>query len=74
MIAVYEKMYGETPKIEAIHAGLECGILGSKIEDLDCISFGPDMKDIHTTEEVLSISSTQRVWQYLLQVLETKDR
>ena len=74
MIAVYEKMYGETPKIEAIHAGLECGILGSKIEDLDCVSFGPDMKDIHTTEEVLSISSTQRVWQYLLQVLETKDR
>jgi ethanolamine transporter EutH len=73
MIAVYEEMYGETPKIEAIHAGLECGILGSKIEDLDCVSFGPDMKDIHTTEEVLSVSSTQRVWQYLLRVLATKD-
>ncbi len=73
MIAVYEEMYGETPKIEAIHAGLECGILGSKIEDLDCVSFGPDMKDIHTTEEVLSVSSTQRVWQYLLKVLATKD-
>ena len=57
----------------AIHAGLECGLLGSKISDLDCVSMGPDMKDIHTTEETLSISSTKRVWEYLVKVLETKD-
>ncbi len=74
MVAVYEKMYGETPKVEAIHAGLECGILGSKISDLDCVSFGPNMKDIHTTEETLSISSTKRVWEYLVELLATKDR
>ncbi len=72
MIAVYERMYGTTPKVEAIHAGLECGILGSKIKDLDCVSIGPDMKDIHTTEETLSISSTARVWEYLVELLAEK--
>ena len=73
MSAIYEKMYGSKPKIEAIHAGLECGILADKIPDLDCVSIGPQMSGIHTTEEVLSISSTARVWEFLLKVLETKD-
>ena len=73
MVAVYEMMYGESPRVEAIHAGLECGILGSKIKDLDCVSIGPQMHDIHTTEETLSISSTKRVWEYLVRLLEEKD-
>lgn len=73
MLALYEKMYGEKPRVEAIHAGLECGILGSKIEDLDCVSFGPNMRDIHTTEETLSIASTARVWEYLVALLAEKD-
>lgn len=73
MVAVYEKMYGKKPRVEAIHAGLECGILGSKIKDLDCVSLGPQMSDIHTTEETLSISSTARVWEYLVKLLEEKD-
>ncbi len=73
MIALYEDMYGEKPRVEAIHAGLECGILASKIADLDGISFGPNMYDIHTTEETLSISSTQRVWDYLVRLLALKD-
>lgn len=73
MVALYEKMYGEKPQVEAIHAGLECGLLGSKIADLDCVSFGPQMNDIHTTEETLSISSTARVWEYLVNLLEEKD-
>jgi len=73
MVALYEKMYGVTPKVEAIHAGLECGILGSKIKDLDCVSIGPRMTAIHTTEETLSISSTRRVWEYLVELLEEKD-
>ena len=54
----------------AIHAGLECGIFSSKIEGLDCISFGPQMHDIHTTKEVLSIASTERTWELLLKTLE----
>jgi len=73
MIKVFKEMYGREPKVEAIHAGLECGILGSKIKDLDCVSIGPDMKDIHTTEERLSISSTKRVWEYVVKLLETKE-
>lgn len=73
MVALYEEMYGEKPRIEAIHAGLECGLLGSKIDDLDCVSFGPQMSDIHTTEETLSISSARRVWEYLVRLLERKD-
>lgn len=73
MAALYEKMYGTAPRVEAIHAGLECGILGSKIKDLDCVSMGPQMTAIHTTEETLSISSTRRVWEYLVALLEEKD-
>lgn len=73
MVAVYQEMYQEMPKIEAIHAGLECGILSGKLKDLDCVSIGPDMRDIHTTEEKLSIPSVERVWKYVLAVLARKD-
>lgn len=73
MIAVYREMYGEMPRVEAIHAGLECGILSGKIAGLDCVSIGPDMKDIHTTEEKLNIPSVERVWKYVLAVLARKD-
>ena len=71
-IANYEKLYGEKPQVTAIHAGLECGILASKIEDLDCISLGPDILDIHTVEEKLNIASTLRTWNLLLHVLADK--
>ncbi len=74
MVRVYRELYGAEPKVEAIHAGLECGILGSKIPELDCVSIGPDMQDIHTTDETLSISSTRRVWEYLVRLLETKEQ
>ena len=51
-----EEMYGHKPEVVAIHAGLECGLFYKKMEGLDCVSLGPDMKDIHTSEEVLSIA------------------
>ena len=70
--AVYEKMYGKKPVLEAIHAGVECGILAAKIEGLDCVSIGPDMSDVHTAEESLDIASAQRMWNYLLEVLAYK--
>ena len=70
MVSVFEKLYGRKPVVEAIHAGLECGLLSDKLPGLDCVSFGPDMKDIHTTREELSIPSTFRTWKYLLAVLE----
>lgn len=71
MAAVYEEVYGEKPEIVAIHAGLECGIFYKKMEGLDCISLGPDMKDIHTSEETLEIASTERVYNYIVKVLES---
>ena len=71
MVEAYKDLYnGEEPVVEGIHAGLECGLFYKKMEGLDCVSLGPDMKDIHTSEEVLSISSTERVWKYLVKVLE----
>lgn len=70
MVDTYEEMFGKKPEVKAIHAGLECGLFYEKIADLDAVSFGPTMKDIHTTEEMLSISSTERMWNYLLKVLE----
>ena len=69
---IYEQMYGKAPRIEAIHAGLECGILAGKIKDLDGVSIGPDMISIHTFEEKLSISSTKRVYEFVLEVLKCK--
>lgn len=70
MAKVYLEMYGKEMEITAIHAGLECGIFCGKIDGLDCVSLGPDMYDIHTPQEKLSISSCERVWNYLLRVLE----
>lgn len=69
MVSVYRKMYGAEPEIQALHAGLECGVFAKKIPDLDCISFGPNMFDIHTTKERLSLSSAERVWNFILEVL-----
>lgn len=65
----YQKMFGEEPVFEAIHAGLECGILSGKIKDLDAVSFGPDNFDIHTPNERLSISSAERVYEFLVELL-----
>ena len=69
MVSVYEKIYGKKPVLQAIHAGLECGILSEKIDDLDCISIGPDMQDIHSASEKLSVKSASNVWEYLKAVL-----
>ena len=70
MANTYAEVFREKPEVKAIHAGLECGLFYEKIPNLDCVSFGPNMQDIHTTEETLSISSTERMWRYLLKVLE----
>lgn len=72
MVRIYREMFGRDVQVEALHAGLECGIMISKIPGLDCVSFGPDIFDIHTTEERLSISSTARMWEYLLEILRQK--
>ncbi len=73
MIAVFEEQYGHKPVVESIHAGLECGILSEKLDDLDAVSFGPNIIDIHSAREKLDIASVERVWKYLVGVLERKD-
>ncbi len=69
MIEVYKKMYAEEPKVVAIHAGLECGMLSEKLIGLDAVSIGPDMSDIHTPRERLCIASVERVYNYLINLL-----
>ena len=70
MVRVYREMFAQEPKVEAIHAGLECGLFSQKLPGLDCVSIGPQMYDIHTTRERLEIASTERVWKFLLEVLK----
>lgn len=70
VVKVYQELFGEEPKLTAIHAGLECGILSDKIPNLDCVSFGPTNYDIHTPKERLSISSTEKYWNFLVKFLE----
>ena len=69
MVRVFTEQYGYAPKIEAIHAGLECGLFAGKIEGLDCISIGPDMEAVHTPGEKLHIASTRRTWEFLTETL-----
>ena len=70
MVRIYTEMFGKEPQVLAIHAGLECGLLGEKLQGLDCVSIGPQMHDIHTSREKLEIASTERTWKFLLEVLK----
>lgn len=70
MVAVYEELYGEKPKLDVIHAGVECGLFMDKMKDLDCVSYGPQMYDIHTPNEQLHVDSVQRTWEYTLEILK----
>ena len=70
MCRVWERQTGAAPTVLAIHAGLECGLLCEKLPGLDAVSIGPDMRDIHTCRERLSVSSTARVYEYLCGVLK----
>ena len=69
MVQVFRELSGGDPKVEAIHAGLECGLFAGKLEGLDAVSIGPDMRDIHSPREKLSVSSVGRTWAYLTAVL-----
>ncbi len=68
--ALFKELSGRDAVITAIHAGLECGILGAKMPGLDIISFGPDAYDAHTPDERLSVSSTERVWKFIIELMK----
>lgn len=70
LVAVFREQYSREPRIEAIHAGVECGIFAGKLPGLDCVSIGPDLFEIHTPRERMSISSVQRLWNFVLEVLK----
>lgn len=70
LVSEYEKMFKKAPQVVSIHAGLECGMFGEKIEGLDAISIGPQMYDVHTSRERLEIGSTARTWEFLKAVLK----
>ena len=67
---VYKRMYGKEANIVAIHAGVECGLLSENLGGLDMISFGPDMYDVHTPQEHVSIKSVSNMWDYLKEILK----
>ncbi|SHG93767.1 aminoacyl-histidine dipeptidase [Flavobacterium johnsoniae] len=66
---IYEKQNGEQPKVVACHAGLECGILGTNYPGMDMISFGPTIHGAHSPDERASISSAQKYWKFVLEIL-----
>ncbi len=70
MEALYEKLYGEKPHVAACHAGLECGILGTHYPEMDMISFGPNIKGAHSPDERAQISSVQKYWNFVLEILK----
>lgn len=66
----FEKVYGKRPEVTEIHAGLECGLLSGKKPELDCISFGPNMIDVHSYNERLEIASAARIWEAVKEILK----
>ena len=70
MRTMYQNKFGEEPKVLACHAGLECGILGTHLPNVDMISFGPNIRHAHSPDECCQISSVQKFWDFLLDVLK----
>lgn len=70
MTKLYQDLNGEKPHVAACHAGLECGILGQNYPDMDMISFGPNIKGAHSPDERAQISSVQKYWKFILEILK----
>lgn len=70
MSQIYEEQTGVKPVVQALHAGLECGLFAGKLPGLDCVSFGPNMTNIHTPQETLDAASVERTWKYVLEILK----
>jgi dipeptidase D len=66
----YQKLFGNVPKVLAIHAGLECGLIGEKYPEMDMISYGPTIKGAHSPDERLKIDTVQKFWDLTLEILK----
>ena len=71
MISIYKEQYNAEPVIEAVHAGVECGLFAGKIPGLDCVSYGPNLLEIHTHRERMDIESVRRVYSFTRKIIET---
>ncbi|MBR6676712.1 MAG: aminoacyl-histidine dipeptidase [Clostridia bacterium] len=72
-LRAYKSLSGCDGEVMAIHAGLECGLFSERIPELDCISFGPDLRDVHSTRERLNVTSTARLYQLVAEILKNLD-
>ena len=70
VVATYKELFGKEPVVRGIHAGLECGLFSERYPNLDMVSFGPTLRDVHTPDERLLIPTVQMVWDHLLLVLK----
>ena len=68
--STYQTLYGKTPEVKAIHAGLECGIIGEKYPGMDMLSFGPTLEGVHSPDEKMHIASVEKYWDFLLGILK----
>ena len=69
-MATYTKMYGRSPQVKAVHAGLECGIIGEKYPGMDMVSFGPTLEGVHSPDEKIFIDTVEKYWDFLLGMLK----
>ncbi|NOZ79102.1 MAG: aminoacyl-histidine dipeptidase [Acidobacteria bacterium] len=69
-VEVYEELFGKAPELKAIHAGLECGLLLEKIPDMDVVSIGPEIQNVHSPDERVQVSSVQRFYRHVKEVLK----
>jgi dipeptidase D len=69
-VRVYQELRGKEPEVKAVHAGLECGIIGERYPGMDMVSLGPVLESVHSPEERIHIASVQRFWEYLLAILK----
>jgi dipeptidase D len=69
-IATYKQLYGKEPEVKAIHAGLECGIIGEKYPGMDMVSFGPTLEGVHSPDELIHIDTVEKYWDFLMAILK----
>lgn len=68
--SIYKSLYGKEPAVKAIHAGLECGIIGEKYPEMDMVSFGPTLQGVHSPDEKIYIDTVEKFWKFLLEILK----
>jgi dipeptidase D len=68
--STYKSLYGKEPHVKAIHAGLECGIIGEKYPGMDMLSFGPTLEGVHSPDEKIYVDTVEKFYTYLLAILK----